>query len=387
MNASLYTLNQMARKLGASTSVLRRKTIAGRRSVVEVLVRKIPDDQHNIEIRLAVLGSADAGKSTLLGVLTQGEYDNGRGKARLNMFRHMHEIQTGRTSCISHETLGFDSQGNVINYKYNEMMTSEEISDRSSKLVTFMDLAGHRRYMKTTVQALSGYSPHYAMLVIGSGGSIGAMTIEHLTIVRALDIPFFIVVTKTDLKPPEETVLQLKQLLISVGCRRVPYVIDNDDDVLNANTHMSSDQIVPIFCVSNVLGTGLDLITKYLYVLSPGINNAEKERLEQEPIEFAVDEIFRVAGVGNVVGGLLTKGVLTEKAQVKLGPLQDGTFVPVTVQTIHRNRAPCRIVRAGQSASLSFHPDDELPPLRSGMVILSDFDDEEPSGSWFFQVI
>jgi hypothetical protein len=163
-------------------------------------------------------------------------------------------------------------------------------------------------------------------------------------------------------------------------------MIVNDDDVLNANTHMSSEHVVPIFCVSNVMGTGLDLITKYLYVLSPGINNAEKERLEQEPVEFAIDEIFRVAGVGHVVGGLLTKGVLTEKAQVKIGPLQDGTFVPVTVQTIHRNRAPCRVVRAGQSASLSFHPHDDLPLLRTGMVIMSDYDDEEPTGTWFFQV-
>jgi GTPase len=57
------------------------------------------------------------------------------------------------------------------------------------------------------------------MLVVGSGGSIGTMTVEHLAIVRALDIPFFIVVTKTDLTPPAETVLQLKQLLVSVGCR------------------------------------------------------------------------------------------------------------------------------------------------------------------------
>lgn len=146
MSTSLSTLKQMAHKLGASTSVLRRKSVGGRRSVAEVLVRKIPDDQHNIEVRVAVLGSADAGKSTLLGVLTQGEFDNGRGRARLNMFRHMHEIQSGRTSCISHETLGFDSMGNIINYKYNEMMTAEEISDRSTKLVTFMDLAGHRRY-------------------------------------------------------------------------------------------------------------------------------------------------------------------------------------------------------------------------------------------------
>lgn len=56
------------------------------------------------------MGSADAGKSTLLGVLTQGQLDNGRGRARLNMFRHLHEVQSGRTSSISHEILGFDSQ-------------------------------------------------------------------------------------------------------------------------------------------------------------------------------------------------------------------------------------------------------------------------------------
>ena len=55
----------------------------------------------------------EAGKSTLLGVLTQGELDNGRGRARLNLFRHLHEIQSGRTSSISHEILGFDATGEV----------------------------------------------------------------------------------------------------------------------------------------------------------------------------------------------------------------------------------------------------------------------------------
>ena len=66
-----------------------------------------------IDIRLAVLGNVDAGKSTLLGVLTHDELDNGRGRARLNLFRHLHEIQTGRTSSISHEILGFSSKGEV----------------------------------------------------------------------------------------------------------------------------------------------------------------------------------------------------------------------------------------------------------------------------------
>jgi len=37
----------------------------------------------------------------------------GRGRARLNLFRHLHEIQSGRTSSISHEILGFDAKGEV----------------------------------------------------------------------------------------------------------------------------------------------------------------------------------------------------------------------------------------------------------------------------------
>lgn len=60
-----------------------------------------------------MIGNVDVGKSTLLGVLTQGELDNGRGRARLNLFRHLHEIESGRTSSISHEILGFNSKGEV----------------------------------------------------------------------------------------------------------------------------------------------------------------------------------------------------------------------------------------------------------------------------------
>ncbi|EDW84636.1 uncharacterized protein Dwil_GK14220 [Drosophila willistoni] len=388
MNASLTTLKEMAHQLGASTSVLRRKTIASRRLVAEVLVRKIPDDQHNIEVRVAVLGGADAGKSTLLGVLTQDELDNGHGRARLNMFRHMHEIQSGRTSCISHETLGFDSLGKVVNYKYNEMMTAEEISDRSSKLVTFMDLAGHRRYMRTTVQALSGYSPHYAMLVVSAGSGCNDSTEEHLAIVRALDMPFFILITKTDITSPDATIQELRLLLTSIGCRKVPFVVTNTDEAISAASNQLSENIVPIFCVSNVSGVGLNLVTKFLYVLSPGISNAEKERLEQEPCEFQIDEIFRVTDVGPVVGGLLVQGVLPENIPMKIGPLPDGSFHPVYVNTVHRNKAPCRVVRAGQSASLSFTPDQDLPSLRSGMVLLgytSHNPADEPYGTYFFQ--
>ena len=46
------------------------------------------------------LNAVDAGKSTLLGVLTKGTLDDGRGKSRVNLFRHKHEIESGRTSSV-----------------------------------------------------------------------------------------------------------------------------------------------------------------------------------------------------------------------------------------------------------------------------------------------
>ncbi len=64
-----------------------------------------------------MLGSMDVGKSTLLGFLAEGELDNGRGRARLNLFRHLHEVQSGRTSSQSSAMIGFDVSGRLINRK------------------------------------------------------------------------------------------------------------------------------------------------------------------------------------------------------------------------------------------------------------------------------
>ena len=57
----------------------------------------------------------DAGKSTLLGVLTHGELDNGRGTARQKLFRHKHEMESGRTSSVGNDILGFNQEGLVVN--------------------------------------------------------------------------------------------------------------------------------------------------------------------------------------------------------------------------------------------------------------------------------
>ena len=74
------------------------------------------------EVRVAVVGNVDSGKSTTLGVLTRGmdpfnnrytfqlfrhtctgALDDGRGRARVGLFRHKHELETGRTSSVGME--------------------------------------------------------------------------------------------------------------------------------------------------------------------------------------------------------------------------------------------------------------------------------------------
>lgn len=122
----------------------------------------------------------------MLGVLTHSILDNGRGEARCKLFRHKHEIETGRTSSVGNDILGFDSTGGVVNdvviQHHHTSSTAastlltpsgarnnfewEEICKRASKVLTFIDLAGHEKYLKTTVFGMTGLAPDFCMLMV-----------------------------------------------------------------------------------------------------------------------------------------------------------------------------------------------------------------------------
>ena len=80
------------------------------------------------------MGNVDAGKSTLLGVLTHGGLDNGRGLARQKLFRHKHELESGRTSSVGNDILGFDCQGNVVNKPDHGNLDWTKICEQSTKV-------------------------------------------------------------------------------------------------------------------------------------------------------------------------------------------------------------------------------------------------------------
>ena len=377
--ASAATLKMITQTLGLEMVLLRQKReVDG--VVQEYLLRKKLELADFMEVRVAVVGNVDAGKSTLLGVLTHGELDNGRGHARQRLFRHKHEMESGRTSSVGNDILGFDATGKVVNKPDHGNLDWVKICEESAKVITFIDLAGHEKYLKTTVFGMTGHAPDFAMLMVGSNAGIIGMTKEHLGLALALNVPVFVVVTKIDMCPPnvlQETLKLLQRILKSPGCRKIPVLVQNQDDVVCSAMNFTSERMCPIFQVSNVTGENLNLLQMFMNLLSTRLKS-----FPAAPAEFQIDDTFSVPGVGTVVSGTLLQGSIKINDTLMLGPDALGNFQPIAVKSIHRKRMPVKEVKGGQTASFALKK-IKRSTIRKGMVMVSP--KIEPKACWEFE--
>ncbi|XP_041093723.1 GTP-binding protein 1-like [Polyodon spathula] len=369
MQSSVATVMSLSEQVGADMVLLRDRPEAGGR-VRDYLIRRRVGEADFLEVRVAVVGNVDAGKSTLLGVLTHGELDNGRGFARQKLFRHKHEMESGRTSSVGNDILGFDQRGGVVNLPdgHGGSLDWTKICERSAKVITFIDLAGHEKYLKTTVFGMTGHLPDFCMLMVGSNAGIVGMTKEHLGLALALNVPVFVVVTKIDMCPAnilQETLKLLHRLLKSPGCRKIPVLVQNTDDVIVTASNFSSERMCPIFQISNVTGENMDLLKMFLNLLSSRTSFSD-----DEPAEFQIDDTYSVPGVGTVVSGTTLRGLIRLNDVLLLGPDPLG------------KRMPVKEVRGGQTASFSLKK-IKRSSIRKGMVMVSPR--LNPQASWEFE--
>jgi len=301
-------------------------------------------------LRIAVVGNVDAGKSTFIGTQVSGELDDGRGQARKVIMTHKHELETGRTSTITTHCAYVNKDATPLVQTSKNKNNEKDIVQKAARVITFMDLAGHEKYLRTTVAGISQGMADYALVLVHAGRPPNHITLSHLRLCAAMNIPVIVVLTKVDRVSTDhlrETKRQVQHMLrdSEVGLR--PFVVRSSKDIVTVVDKVSDGGLTPVVSVSCVTGEGLDTIRKLLLALPQRRQHAKKQK--DKPFEFLVTEIFQVPGVGKVLSGFVTRGQWTRGMPLHLGPLKDGSTVTVTPKSAHVARTSVDQVWAGHS--------------------------------------
>jgi small GTP-binding protein len=291
---------------------------------------KIPEIKP--EIRIGVLGNVDSGKSSTIGVITKNVLDDGKGYARSLVMRHPHEKESGRTSDISQLYIQND---NLI--------------------IDFVDLAGHEKYLKTTMYGVSGYLIDYALIVINANTGIQRMTREHIGLVLSLKIPIIIIYTKLDIAPPNIIKDNLNKINDFFHRKTKKNVVIMKDDnnyttILN-NFKAFNFKKIPLFPISNVNGNGIESMKSFINNLRVLVNYQDRYN---KPPNFIIDRKYVVAGIGLVISGVVKFGTIHKGDVLFLGPFTNNQYYRITIRSIHNNfRQPIDTLYAGQGGCLN----------------------------------
>jgi len=299
------------------------------------------------QIRIGVLGNVDSGKTTLISVIANNILDNGRGLARKKILKHNHEQESGRTSSITHTYFKTDNK----------------------RVISFIDLAGHEKYYKTTIFGANSCSLDYIMILVGANMGVSLMTREHLLLTFILKLPFFVVVTKTDIAPQnvlQNTLIDIKKVINKYKPEHSLLLIEDESNFESIQRgHINIKKEIPYFMVSNTQGNNIPLLKNYIKNLEI-YNNWNK--LKENETMFIVEDIYLVNGVGLVTSGTLNSGIIKKGERFMIGPI-DGIFYEVIVKSIHDNYK-CLIeqLEAGCSGCICIKSIEKRVNLKRSMI-------------------
>ncbi|KAF4915971.1 GTP-binding protein 2 [Colletotrichum viniferum] len=338
------------------------------------------------QLRITLTGPTTSGKSTLLGTLSTGTLDNGRGKSRISLFKHRHEVASGLTSSVAQELIGYKDHA-IFNFSQDHVESWIDIHDsaENGRLVFVSDSAGHPRYRRTILRGLFGWAPQWTVLclaaddneasstkdgasstaneVLGIAGAGVDLAKAHLELCLKLKTPLVIVITKLDLATKASLQRTLGQVLTHVKeAGRVPKILQpaaggaqewsripsaelNKAQVLTNEMEQSGDLLkhIPIVLTSAVSGAGIGLAHALLENLPlPPVPTAHDFvgmalNPEQPSCLFHVDDTFSLPAsyaslaenpnqndTGTVVSGYLRFGKLSVGNAIVVGPFPSG---------------------------------------------------------------
>ena len=351
-------------------------------------------DKQDCQLRVTLTGSTTSGKSSLLGTLSTSTLDNGRGKSRLSLLKHRHEIESGLTSSLAQELIGYHdvesragsptTRVDIVNYSSANVSSWTDIHNTAhpGRLVFVTDSAGHPRYRRTTLRGVISWAPHWTLCCIAadddedSTGKVGAtasaneilgssgqgvdLSKVYLDLCLKLDLPLVIVITKYDLASKaglRQTLTKVLSTLKDAGRKPAMLPLDTvegqidpshgafiakEDTVtkLIASTPLADlSRLVPIVLTSAVTGVGISKVhslLRHLPVLPLASSLIPHGFPDSSPL-FHIDEVFTKAQPDNsepvldfIVSGYLRHGTIGVGDRLSIGPFTEETPLQVS---------------------------------------------------------
>lgn len=255
---------------------------------------------------IGTAGHVDHGKSTLVTALTGTNPD-----------RWIEEQVRGMTLDLGFARLQFDdgSEAGIV------------------------DVPGHARFLHNMLAGAAGME--VLMLVVAANEGVMPQTIEHLQILRYLNVKRVVVaLTKIDLIAPEHQ---------GEVCRHVQGELEN-----------TIAQHAPVFAVSTVTGANLDVLKTGLQFELASLAARDVDA----PAYMPVDRVFSLPGRGTIVTGTLMQGRIATGDTLALEP----RGASVRVRSLHVFGQSRDVVYGGTRVAINV-PGVETREISRGEVV------------------
>ena len=205
-----------------------------------------------------------------------------------------------------------------------------------------VDVPGHERFVRNMLSGATGMD--LVMLVVAADDSVKPQTIEHLDILRYLDVHAGIIaITKCDLVDQE--LLELVEEEIREACQGTFF------------------EAAPCIHTSSETGRGIEDLKTAIKKQGSLIQD-ELPDIQDAPFRLAIDRCFSVEGHGTVITGSVTSGQLRVDELVMLQPGEH----EVRVRSLQNHDSTVESVIRGERAAINLagiHPNQ----IKKGMEL------------------
>ncbi|MES1905674.1 MAG: GTP binding protein, partial [Paramarteilia canceri] len=382
MAESLFTLKKMATVLQFTLTVTTLWTVIKNGESLYICKCKVKGGKssfnniHNVNIK--VIGLSNSGKSSLICCLKSPDvYDDGDGSARTAVMSHDYEFESGNTASVKLVPIYFNEDGCIISSHLigdSNLSLTPKVDEKDPYKVTYLhDNPGYLRYTRTSFNGLCRVNSVIDMIVIDINANPDQIidSLELFCFSYYLGHRPIVVLNKSDTKTKSKDTIccKIKKLTEVYMSKRICTVVHSirEADAV-AESFNVSKKYIPIFEVSCVTRGNLHLIHRFLFKLAP--ESFFKKKLTLEQTLFSINSLIK-SDKGLIVEGDMLGGKITATSNLKIGPMNDSSFLEVKALSIMRNSESINSIEKQQNGAICLEIDRKYwPSIRKGMVIV-----------------